>query len=301
MIIVFLVSIPIASYADVSEQNGNVLPEYYVEDCPVQGKTELLSINGVRDILVHTPSSYDPSNHYDVILLFHGSGGTLTDWMTVEYDIFNRKDKKCITGEKLYDWMFYENKIEPVIIASIDNNITTNHSDMMKDIHNVYKAIIDNYSTYAASSSDEDFAAAREHFTLGGLSMGSYYAMQYLTRGCDFIGNYMFYSRYWDVDFLKTYFEENKDKRIHNLVIACGVDDSAISTARNVYKELIQYSDNAVKYEYVYGHNWSVWTAAIYDSLIYMYGKEPMGNSFLKFANKVNVLVHSSTAETVSQ
>lgn len=276
---------PSQSFAD-SEPRQIPFPEYYLDECPVKGTVQTLSMEGVRDVCVYTPYGYDPSKQYDVVLLLHGSGGDITDWITKSQNVFSRRDRVGISGRKLYDWMIYEGKIKPVIIASIDNNYQNTYKELETDVNNVIKAIVDNFSTFAPSFSDENITNARKHFTIGGLSMGSMFLMRYMLDYPDFFGNYLLISGYSNIaGFQKELAEiENKPEKIF---IGCGADDWFIMYARRINEFMPQCSDDVKLVEYAYGHNWRTWFSSIYDSLIYLYGTDNEHGDFQSGAKSI--------------
>lgn len=289
--------IPAETYAE-NIHKTIPFPEYYLNECPKCGTVQTLSLSGVRDICVYTPYGYDEAEQYDVVLLLHGSGGDITDWITKSQNVFSRRDCVGISGRKLYDWMIYEGKIKPVIIASIDNNYRNTYKELETDVNNVIKAIVDNFSTFAPSFSDENITNARKHFTIGGLSMGSMFLMRYMLDYPDFFGNYLLISGYSNIaGFQKELAEiENKPEKVF---IGCGVDDWFIMYARRINEFMPQCSYDVEFVEYAYGHNWRTWFSSIYDSLIYLYGTDNKHGDFQSGAKSIIKRICSTYGTTL--
>ena len=130
--------------------HGSVTTSYY--NSTVTG--------GLRTIVVYTPPKYDAAKKYPVLYLMGGSGEATDSWY--KYGQVNW----------IMDNLIAEGKIEPTIVAMVNNQIihrsTPNHSEFsFKMMEREYKECVipwvdANYSTIAS----------RESRALAGLSMG---------------------------------------------------------------------------------------------------------------------------------
>ena len=146
-------------------------------------------IKTTKRAFVYLPYGYDAedkSTKYDVLYLLHGSGlnegywfakGTYSPqdsvytggWNTlnvIDNLIKEGKAKKCIiVTPSLYS---------PVEGYEINNNSSNITKEFGKElIYDLMPYIAENYNTYAASGSQEDLKANRDHQAYSGLSLGS--------------------------------------------------------------------------------------------------------------------------------
>lgn len=107
--------VPFAAFADTenySEENG--MPLYYLNDCPVHGTVNVDEFQQMKSnndtLLVWTPYNYDESGNtkYEVVLLLHGGGGTLNDWMNGLQTVYANGNYQTVRLFNVYDWMSYE-------------------------------------------------------------------------------------------------------------------------------------------------------------------------------------------------
>ena len=161
-------------------------PNEIYGECPEAGKIHIDSIassfeEGGITIDVYTPYGYDENNHYDTIILFHGSTGNRTNWMTDSF----RNDPFYINGKQVFDWLIYNKECLPFIAVSVDlpNEFIYTQSayDRMTDILEleIMPYVIKHYATYAEDIGDvrKSMESVRNHFGICGFSMGSRYAM----------------------------------------------------------------------------------------------------------------------------
>lgn len=261
-------------------------PSYYSEDCPAQGNIQTLSIDGEMDVKVYTPYNYDVNKQYDVILLLHGSGGTIDDWLTREYNVFYRTDGNYLSCRKIYDWAIYENKIKPIIVATVDNEVNYSYTNFGEKMNDAFRVIIDNFGTYAEDFSDEAMYAARDHFIVGGLSMGSCMTLRYLLETKGFPANAILLSGFIDVRSHLPLLNEN-EYLFNKVFIGCGEkDEKFYDEAYFTQSKLENYIDECEFRIYRYGHDWHAWTAGIYDALLFLVPSEEPANNWTKLAEK---------------
>ena len=240
MILVFILClIPISSFAD-TEHHGFTLPDYYTNECPAKGNIYTLYLNPEREVRVWTPFDYNPDKQYELIVLLHGDGNNIEAWLTVNHYYLGAS----ITGENLFNWIAYENKCNPFIVATIDNDAKKYRLTLMEDIRDTIKLCADNFSTYARSASDSDIVEAR--------NMSGNVARRNLAD----------------------YFD-NKGNVIEKLFVASGLgDDRFYDGCYTCYKYLENHSKQHKFVSYNGGHIWPVWITGIYDALTYLIPKD---------------------------
>lgn len=151
----------------------------------------------VKDFLVYLPNGYDQKDKtkkYNVLYLIHGMGEN-------QNTVFGGPGQNT-EMMKILDNMIYNKQIEPLIIVtptwsykgnsgdfSVIFTQTENfHNELVKDIIPTVEA---KYNTYAASTSERDLIAAREHRALGGFSMGSSTTWNTFISRIDYFKYYM--------------------------------------------------------------------------------------------------------------
>lgn len=94
------------------------IPQEYIDNpCPVQGQRHVLTdtSTGLRYATVYTPPNYDPSHIYNVIYHCSGLGGVQNANGGGNNDYDNIND----TGMRVWDWMNYNNDVEPFIVVGV--------------------------------------------------------------------------------------------------------------------------------------------------------------------------------------
>ena len=265
------------------------LPERFYQPCEHQGTVEdwkydtyapAFGVGVTRRLKVYLPYGYDPAKQYNVLILFHGMGDDEGAWMTNEYWIGDQLAQL----RYVYDRMIEEEIIEPLIIvapglyADVYNGLLeTWFTQMAVELReNILPGLAEKYSTYAASSAAEDLIAARDHFALGGLSLGSYYTY-YAGMQQDFLyfGSYINLSG--STETYAVCSAVNAPEFIgfpfQLYYSAAGTSDAARADERNCFSYLVENTDrlvegvNAFHHETEGGHNWLVWSTEIFNSL----------------------------------
>ena len=107
--------------------------------------------------------------------------------------------------------------------------------------------LVDTYSTYAHSSSQEDISAAREHFAYAGLSMGSIYAYTSIMPKCldlfAWFGCFSGSDAYLDKLIPALQSEENVQYPIRYFYNCIGDHDSMFDTHTQQYDYLVRHVD----------------------------------------------------------
>ncbi|MGB8453620.1 MAG: sugar-binding protein [Anaerocolumna sp.] len=124
---------------------------------------------------IYLPSGYDAndkSKKYNVLYLIHGMGEN-------QDTIFGGPGKNT-EMMKILDNMIANGDLDPLIVVTPTwyNEGNSDMFGLVKNFHNelindILPAVESKYNTYAASASEADLIAAREHRAFGGFSMGS--------------------------------------------------------------------------------------------------------------------------------
>lgn len=172
-----LTAIP-AEYFQPAAQQGTLVDLYYDtwESFSYTEKREPLQKHAV----IYLPYGYSDDQQYDVFYLMHG--GWADENMTLGTPDSPSSLKNVI------DHAIAAGEIRPLIlVAPTYNNTNENGQDsanfslamrLTENYHNeltndLIPAVEGTYSTYAASTSQEDLIASRDHRGFGGFSMGS--------------------------------------------------------------------------------------------------------------------------------
>lgn len=134
------------------------------------------------EMSVYVPFGYDPQKQYPVVLLIHGMGGTLETWMERDYSFAY----PSVRGADVVDRLIEEGWIAPMLVVSIhtpDLSGTASYDRRVARVseeirYGVLPTVCALYSTYAADSTPEGIAAAREHFAIIGASDGALYTVE---------------------------------------------------------------------------------------------------------------------------
>ena len=168
------------------------IPAVYLEPAQEQGRLEDLwydtwnaktyeqKIDPLRKkATVYLPYGYSEDRQYNVYYWMHGGWGDETTQLGSE--------ASPNTFKNVVDHLIEEGRIEPLIIVCPTYNneterdswdytlayytLTVNyHNELVNDL---IPAVEGSYSTYAASTSQEDIVASRDHRAFAGFSMGS--------------------------------------------------------------------------------------------------------------------------------
>jgi enterochelin esterase-like enzyme len=191
---------PVSLFAK-SPIGGNADYASVTADCDQKGTIESLSysthsyaleaLNSRNDLAmtkkanVYLPYGYLPSEKYDVLYLLHGAGENQDFWFAQgSYDPANTTTYlRGYATTAVLDNLIAKGLskkmivVTPCLYSAIDGLDSSQadftsyfYEELMKDL---VPAVVAKYSTYAASSSEADLLAARDHMAYAGLSMGS--------------------------------------------------------------------------------------------------------------------------------
>jgi enterochelin esterase family protein len=235
-------------------EHGSVTTSYY--NSTVTG--------GLRTILVYTPPHYDPAKKYPVLYLMGGSGEAADSWY--KYGQVNW----------IMDNLIAEGKIEPTIVAMVNNQIvhrsSPNHSQLsFKMMEREYKECIipwvdSHYSTITN----------RKGRALSGLSMGGRHTQYIGFRNPELFGSLGILSAALTAADEKAFGEDAvamgrdakalKDAAFDYIFIGAGVYETN-DTARHtlLHKQL---EELGVKHDYYIGgfsaHDFMTWRHLLY-------------------------------------
>ncbi len=176
------------------------IPREYLSSCPQKGRVEKLSytsrayaaelyyqnvknqepkeLTSEKECYVYLPHGYDKAKQYDILYIFHGSGGKPKDWL----------NKQVTT---LLDNLIYKGDCEPFIVVSatfyyadvIDSKLLQeSRYDQNYYFYELREVLIptveSRYSTYAQRDESgkvtpESIIASRDHRAMAGCSRGS--------------------------------------------------------------------------------------------------------------------------------
>ena len=277
--IIFFI-IPCFAFADQETySNESGMPARYLNECPVHGTihTDRFQQRYANNdfLLVWTPYDYDTSGEtkYEIILLLNGGGGNLHNWMDDTITVFANKHYHHVQMSNIYDWISYEKVCKPFIVCTLNNRQEKNR--ISKDIIPALSYIADNYHTYAESGEKEDIIAARDHITIGGLSDGARTVYYFMSHHIEYAANYIPLSMTRDRELNDRSFLKSIERyQILNYFGGAGKKDQHKHALTGPSDEVF-YGKYAARSKYViypWGHDWSTWSYAIYDALIYMFG-----------------------------
>lgn len=156
-----------------------------------------------KQAMVYLPYGYDPDQHYNIMYLMHGAGGTIGRFFgwpdeprTFKYVIDNMIDRGEIVPMIFVNLTYYpENGMDRQ--PDFDAQYTKYYVNELRN--DVLPQIESHYSTYAASTDLEGLQASRWHRAFGGFSMGGVTTMYRMTDCLDIFHSFMAMSGslYW--------------------------------------------------------------------------------------------------------
>ena len=204
---------------------------------------------------VYLPYGYDPEDaatRYDILYLMHGWGGHPGEYF--EYGSL----------KNTFDQMIARDDMKPAIIVSAsfyNPNSSTDFGSSVAQLRQFHQdfenalmpAVEGKYKTYAASPSDADLKASRDHRAFGGFSLGSVTTWMAFCYDTDYIryflpmsGSSWYYGGYGDfqteknVDFIENLVQENDlDQRGYFIYHAVGTQDAVKSQTLMQAEEML--------------------------------------------------------------
>ena len=272
---------------------SSTVPAGLLSECPQQGTVETVSyfvpdyyehpdVLTDKDMMIYLPYGYSEEKQYDVLVMIHGGGGACEDWMTQEWEI-NGEYVKLVN---LYDNMIMQRLCKPMIIVSVTSLVFDGEwfqdcefPQFARELREeVLPYIAENYSTYAAGSSDEDLIAARDHFGIGGNSNGCLYAMNSgLERDLAVFSNFICMSGSADATEASSLINISgmKDYSINCFFMAAGAYDGQLNNTQYGYNTIVKNTARLTTNTNAWlttisnaGHDWQTWTTGMYNALL---------------------------------
>ncbi|MBE5919997.1 MAG: esterase [Pseudobutyrivibrio ruminis] len=241
----------------------DAVPEIYRETATKHGsitKIEYESKDYVNDgasitktAYVYTPYGYDENDtetRYDIIYLMHGWGGYAGEYFEYTKNLFDKLiENGDITPAIIVSPTFYNANSDTGFGGSV-SEFRQFHLDFEE---NLMPAVEGRFHTYAASTSDEDLKASREHRIFGGFSLGSVttwlefcYDYDYIKYFIPMSGSSWYYGGYGDfqiernVDFIEQLVKDNNlDDRGYFIYHAVGTNDAVKSQSIDMANEML--------------------------------------------------------------
>ena len=243
-----------AEYLEASEKPGTVTRlDYESED--YVGRRGAVT----KTAFVYTPYGYDEDDtdtRYDIIYLMHGWRG------------HTGEDFEYPGTKNLFDNLIANGDMHPAIIVSATfygpySNTDFKRSEWeVREFHRDFRehlmpAAEGKYHTYAASVSDEDLKASRDHRAFGGFSLGAVTTWLEFCHDYDYIryflpvsGSSWYYGTYGrfrikrNVDFIEQLAEDNGlDEKGYFIFHAVGTEDSLKKQTLDMADEMLARRD----------------------------------------------------------
>lgn len=239
-----------ASYKTASSQPGTVTRLDYESEDYVRDSAPI-----TKTAYVYTPYGYDENDtdtRYNILYLMHGWGGRAGEYF------------EFTETKNLFDHLIENGDIPPIIIVSAtfyNANSNTDFSSSIEEFrafhldfeNHLMPSVEERFHTYAASVSDEDLKASRDHRAFGGFSLGSVTTWLAFCHDTDYIryflpmsGSSWYYGTYGDfqieknVDFIEQLVHDNDlDERGYFIYHAVGTNDAVKSQSIMMADEML--------------------------------------------------------------
>jgi enterochelin esterase-like enzyme len=260
-----------------------VLADEYFEPAEHEGRClhETLTDASGREheIAIWLPWDYNEETRYNVVLLIHGDGGSCYDWVDQE----EPTSRGLIQVFRVYDRLAERHLCAPFLVVGLNNRGMGDDpafGEMLIE-ELILPYLARSYSTWMEGDSHEQIVAAREHIAIGGLSRGSVFTYYIAMQRClDVAANFCCFSNSYTGTVIRTLNSEDYlSCDIRCYVAEIGLrdvaeynrDHRAMYDALCTQVERIADGKNARFLEIDEGHNFLMWTAAIYNALLLMF------------------------------
>ncbi len=230
-------------------------------------------------IAVWLPWDYNEKTRYNLVLLIHGDSGSCDDWT----DKPEPTSWGPIQMFRVYDRIWEQHLCAPFIVVGLNNAGMAQDPSfgemLIEDL--VLPHMFRFYSTYMEDYHHEDLVAARDHTAIGGLSRGSMFAYSIGMQRClDVAANFCCFNNGYYGSLGQTLnSEEMQGYDVRSYVAEIGLQDieeynrshRALYDSLCAEVERITEGENAVFLEIDEGHNFLMWSAAIYNALLLMF------------------------------
>lgn len=261
-----------------------VLPDYYYQPVEHQGSyvEGHYRFRGFdQTVAIWLPYDYNEETLYNVVVLIPGDNGYAPNFVITPLPT----KQGTIIMRNVYDHMVEEHLCDPFIIVGVNTFglDTLDSSYGAAQFHEgLFPYLAENYSTWAQDGSYESLVAAREHFSIGGMSRGSVLAYHLGLRYClDLAANFCCFSNFgnrdWILDAVNS--PEIVDYSIHGYFASWGLSEPSDywRVHRSGYYTLVDQVDrledsvNAIGMEMQGGHTWLSWSTALFDAIQWMF------------------------------
>ncbi len=232
-----------------------------------------------KPAVVYLPPDYSKKEHYDVLILCHGIGGTEKEWG------FTNKNS---VGKNIVDHLILSGEIKPLIIVMPNGRSTkdcgnTDWSNMQsfysfgQEIRNDLLPYIDSKFPAWSSLTPDDPSAAREHRWMAGLSMGG---MQTINIGmCECLDLFSAFGAFsaaptsYTSSRIASEIKNFDDCPIRMFYSVCGLQDgTAYASASAAAKNLPDFTDQLNDQNWIWqersgSHDWPIWYLGLYNFL----------------------------------
>lgn len=219
--------------------------------------------------LVYLPYGYDENEQYRVLLYLNGADGDPYKMLGTAYQYSHGNYYFCtgITTKSYLDFLIERGYCEPIIVVS--TNTTLGRSSIGRYL-SLIQYTVDNFSTYAESSSVEDLVAAREYFAIAGPSTASQSICVSIQELPDIFAYYGLFSGMYDAENTLACFRQKQD--ISYLVMAAGDRDyqmPVMEDAYEIYSQLDNVKDSTLMIVKNCDHDWTAFDGAIRELLFH--------------------------------
>lgn len=165
---------------DISNAIEDV-PQNYFDKAEKNGRIEALEYKtktATKTAIIYLPPDYNENEKYDIIYFQGGANST-------EKTFFGTPDDPDPKFSNMLDNMIANGNIKPMIAVCANFYEKPRSQTNMAELNTLYQnyntevreclvpAVESKYSTFAESTSEEDFIASRQHRAFGGYSMGA--------------------------------------------------------------------------------------------------------------------------------
>ncbi len=257
------------------------LPKDFVAGESSAGKVTFHDVG--KGMYVYTPYGYNKNTKYNVIIMAHGQGGHAREFMDTKskHDVVVNGAVQKVAIPQIWDYMIEKKLMNPLIVVGYEYplvqyntaNLDT-HAKYIKET--ILPYVIKNYSTYASSSSPAAIRKARDHFAMGGFSLGSMYTFSVgMERLLPYFSSFVGLSGVQQsgnvVKALKS--DEYKDYDINYMCIYAGTSDAGRRGCSNGFNEFVKTNKLTKNQNAFYieaekgGHNWQNWSTGVFDTM----------------------------------
>ena len=268
------------------------LPDRFYTPCDEAGQTFKIQYSSktvstgeklTRTASIYLPYGYDENKQYNVLIMVHGLGGNSNQMINQTYSYDNRD----YNLKYLYDHMIKERLCEPFIGVGINTRGGASDEELYYEQiayelkNDLLPYIVRHFGTYAEGDTLEDIVAARRHFGMCGLSMGSIYTYKTGLELClDIFGNFGPFGGAYNYEPVVTGMNTGRSAEmpIYCLVAGCGTQDGSGRLHYEAHQYILKRCSTRLRTGincwYLspdYGHEYRAFHILMYDGLQVMF------------------------------